>query len=236
MNKTTKILMTSLIGIGLNAFTLSCSSSDNRDNVIGENYSISPQNVTLNYDKTQQLSVRNGNTPVADFTWKSSDEKYGTINKEGLLTAKKVGSFEVTATKNGKILKSNVTIVPYQTLFKEPGVDSFGKTMDEIKRQETRQLTLETPTGLGYKGENSNIESIIYIFDKDGKMQSVGVYFHSSTNSTDTVNKVTTFYKERYDVIGTTPDAIIFKHLNQPIKMEMSVDPKLGLNVIYEKK
>ncbi|MGV4413174.1 Ig-like domain-containing protein [Chryseobacterium sp. T1] len=218
----------------LATFTLSTTScSRDNDEPAVENYSISPNEVNIKYDKTQQFTVRNGSSSIAgtEFTWKSSDEKRGTVNNSGLLTANKVGTFQVTATKNGKTTTANVTISPYQNFFKEP-IMGFGKTKAEIKAAETRQLQNETATGLAYKGENNDILNIGYTFDSSGKMTSAIAIFPSNTTS---VTNTTTYYKERYLVLDNQNGTIMMKDLDNPIFMGMSVNPTLGFNVIYTK-
>lgn len=211
--------------------TIGCSRDD--DNPASENYSITPTEVNIKHDKTQQFTVKNGSASLSasEFVWKSTDEKRGTVNSNGLLTANKVGSFQVSATKNGKTTTANVTISPYQSFFKEP-VMGFGKTKAEIKASETRQLQNETATGLAYKGENSEILNIGYTFDSSGKMISAIAIFPSTSTS---ITNTTTFYKERYLVLGNQSGTIMMKDLDNPIFMGMSVHPTLGYNVIYTK-
>ena len=227
MRKT--ILNFAIATLTLSAF--SCSRDNNEPTV--ENYSITPSEVDIKYDKTQQFTVKNGSSSIAstEFVWKSSDEKRGTVNSSGLLTASKVGNFQVTATKNGKITTANVKVSPYQTFFKEP-IMGFGKTKAEIKASETRQLENETATALAYKGENSGILNVGYTFDSTGKMTSAIAIFPSTSTS---INNVTTFYKERYLVVDNQGGTVMMKDLDNPIFMGMSVHPTIGYNVIYTK-
>ncbi|AIH02967.1 hypothetical protein M949_1800 [Riemerella anatipestifer CH3] len=216
----------------LGTFT-SCSRDDD-STTVADNYSITPTEVSIKYDQTHKFTIKNNGSEVSgsSFSWKSSDEKRGTVDANGLLTAKKVGTFDVTATKNGKTLTSKVTITPYQTFFTEP-LMFFGKTKADVKASETRKLTRETTTALVYEGENSSVNRIGYIFDNNGNMTSAIVMFPTSSSSTD---KVTTFYKERYLVLSTENNVVQMKHLDESIYMSMGYDSTLGFHVIYTKK
>ncbi|MBT0554251.1 Ig-like domain-containing protein [Riemerella anatipestifer] len=216
----------------LGTFT-SCSRDDD-STTVADNYSITPTEVSIKYDQTHKFTIKNNGSEVSgsSFSWKSSDEKRGTVDANGLLTAKKVGTFDVTATKNGKTLTSKVTITPYQTFFTEP-LMFFGKTKADVKASETRKLTRETTTALVYEGENSSVNRIGYIFDNNGNMTSAIVMFPTSSSSTD---KVTTFYKERYLVLSTENNVVQMKHLDESIYMGMGYDSTLGFHVIYTKK
>ncbi|MGA9213556.1 Ig-like domain-containing protein [Kaistella sp.] len=229
MNKLILLAAMSFATIGI---TNSCS-SDRGNDVISENYSLEPNSVTINYDKTQQLTVKNGSASMtpSEFTWKSSDEKRGYINASGILTAQKVGKFNITATKNGKTATAEVTIAPYHTFFKEP-IIGFGKTKAEIKVGESRLLQSETSTSLIYKGENGEITNIGYTFDSSGKMTSAIAIFPSTSSS---IEKVTVFYKERYTIVSNESGTVMMKDLDNPIWMGMSIHPTLGYNVIYTK-
>lgn len=61
-------------------------------------------------------------------------------------------------------------------------------------------------------------------------MNSAIVIFPSTAAS---INMVSTFYKERYNVLTTDNNIIYLKSLDQPILMGMGVNATLGLNVIY---
>lgn len=211
--------------------SISCSSDDDSK---PENFTLTPGSTTTNYDKSIQFAAANNGSPISvtQFTWSISDSKRASISNQGYFTAKKVGEVEVLATKDGKTIKSKITISPYQTFFKEPSM-LFGKTKAEVKASETRVLLNETSTGLGYKGENSNIVNLAYIFDSSGKMTSAVVAFPSSTASID---KVSTYYKERYDVLSAQNNVISLKDMDQPIYMMMGVNnTNLQITVVYTK-
>lgn len=208
----------------------SCSSDDDSK---PENFTLTPGSTTTNYDKSIQFAAANNGSPISvtQFTWSISDSKRASISNQGYFTAKKVGEVEVLATKDGKIIKSKITISPYQTFFKEPSM-LFGKTKAEVKASETRVLLNETSTGLGYKGENSGINNLVYSFDAAGKMNSAMVTFPTYDSSID---KVAVYYKERYLVATSQNNVITLKNLDEPIYMNMGIDSSLGLYVIYVK-
>lgn len=218
--------------LGVGFLTNSCSRDNSEGEVKIENYTLTPANVTINYDKTQQFYVKNGSVNVSpsEFTWKSSDDKRGSIDVNGILTAKKVGTFEISATKNGKVVTAKVMVEPYQKFFTEPILE-FGKTKEEIKALEKRELVRETNSALAYKGENGDIKNVGYTFDSNGKMITAIVLFPSPYN----IDNVTTFYKERYLVLGSENGVVSMKNLDTPIFMNMGVNTSLGLHVVYTK-
>ncbi|AZA49793.1 ABC transporter substrate-binding protein [Chryseobacterium carnipullorum] len=222
-----KAFIYSVLAISVFSFT-SCSGSDDENN---ENYTISPGSATLNYDKSQQFEIKNNGSTISasEFTWSVSDEKRALVTPSGMVAAKKVGEIQVTATKNGKSVTSKVTISPYQTFFKEPSL-LFGKTKAEIKASETRVLVNETATAIGYKGENANITNLAYSFDTAGKMKSVIVTFPSTSASID---RVSTFYKERYLVVSGQGNYITLKNLDSNIFMVMGVPSSQYVAVNY---
>lgn len=147
------------------------------------------------------------------------------------MSAKKVGKFQVTATKGGKSITADVTIEPYQNFFKEP-LMLFGKTKADIKTSETRELVKEVSKSLVYEGENSYVSKIFYLFDDNGVMTSAIAMFPTGYDSND---RVATFYKERYTVLGVENNIIALKNLDKPIYMYMRYTT-YGLNVVYTKK
>ena len=69
--------------------------------------SISKKSVTLYIGQSTALKVKGQNGKV---TWKSANPKVATVNKSGIVTAKKAGKTKVTAKINKKTLTCNVTV------------------------------------------------------------------------------------------------------------------------------
>ncbi|MEJ8598085.1 Ig-like domain-containing protein [Riemerella anatipestifer] len=220
---------------------VSCSRDDGNSREVStipsttiEGYSIAPIEVTMKYNQKQKFVIKNDKTGVLDssFSWKISDEKRGTIDANGLLTAEKIGTFYVIATKNGKTVTSKVDVTPCETFFKEPSM-IWGATKKLIKSSETRELAKETSTTLVYKGENKFVNHVEYKFDNKGIMLSATATFPTDPNS---IYRVTTFFLERYEVFYYDQHMIYMKYLYEPIYLTSSIDSALGLYITYEYK
>ncbi|MEJ7558279.1 MAG: Ig-like domain-containing protein [Pedobacter sp.] len=165
--------------------------------------------LTLNYDKEHQFSVKQGNNDIDESTyvWKSSDVTIGTIETSGLFKGKRIGKTTVTATKDGKTLTSQITINPYSTLFTEPYID-FTFTKANVKSKETRTLATggEDATSLMYNGENTKISNIFYSF-KNNLLEGSIVVFNTANIVPQDFG---TFYLERYTLVGDDDDTVYF--------------------------
>ncbi|MFI5157751.1 MAG: Ig-like domain-containing protein, partial [Sphingobacteriales bacterium] len=155
---------------------------------------IDAQTVSMHYDETHQYSVTN----TTGLTWTSSDATVGTIDNSGLFTAKKIGKTIIKGTSGNISVQSTVTVTPYSTMCQEPYF-ILGASMATIEGKETRLLYGSTATGLLYTGENSKLRYAEYIFDNTGFIEAALLL----ANTTDVVDEASTFFKERYTLLGT---------------------------------
>jgi len=155
---------------------------------------MSDTSVQLKYDGTHQFNLNKGNSTVAanEIVWQSSDNKVGTIDKNGLFEGRKIGKTEVTASTQNGSFKAEVEILPYYTTYVEPVLD-FYKTRQAIKALERRELTSEDGQTMIYHIGNTKALSVIYIFEKD-QMIGCGVFFNNKSLKPE----VNTFLRERY--------------------------------------
>jgi hypothetical protein len=214
-----------LIGILLT----SCSKKNNE---AAPAYKIDTENVSVHFDEKHQFTVTQGNVEInaKSITWSSSDQSVATIDENGLLSGKKIGTVTLTASSAGKFsFKSTVTVIPYSTLCQEPYFED-GASITTTKNKEKRSLAGETATSLLFLGENAKVRNTVYIF-KDGKMTSAALLF---ANTDALVQETAKFYKERYTYLGSENNVIFYGDGNALI-IAISVEATLGFNAIYFK-
>lgn len=186
--------------------------------------------VTLKYDETFKFKVKKGDKDI-DFgllTFSSSDELVGIMNNEGVFTAKKVGETTVKIMGEGVNLTAKVVVEPYQNFFIEP-YQNFDGNISSIKKYEKRKLLNELSSGLIYEGENSDLKYVIYTIDKEVLSGSAAV-FNPIRNVMD---KVATYYLERYEFLGIDGTALYFKDSKRKFAVIIDVNTSLGFHSLY---
>lgn len=207
---------------------ISCAKDDIEPTI---NYSLLPSEVNLHYDEKMQLSVVANDeiVPSEKIIWESTDTRRGKIDESGLLTAAKVGDFGIIAFKDEVVLKADVSIIPYYDFFREPTID-FGITREEVMEYEERKILEETSTGLIFEESSTEVLMVGYLFDDDDRLKSSYAIFSTENNN---ISKVTSFYTERYTILGMDDDVVFMEHLDYPVTIGMGVDLSLGFYVIY---
>lgn len=195
-----------------------------------EPMTISDPALQLKYDSKHQYTVKKGSGTIANsaIEWKTSDNKVGTIDKEGYFKGRKIGKTEVLAYTNGGTVKASVEISPYSMLFTEPAFD-FNQSKQVIKSKEKRKLEDEEADGLLYAGENSKVEYVFYTFENN-RLEAVLVVFASTSA---VAKECGTFFLERYPVAGTIEGHPVFMDDNKTVNILLLVDDTLGLVAGY---
>lgn len=212
-------------------FLLTACSKKGGDNPTPASITLDATDVSLHYDETHQFSLKQGNNNISAsaYTWTSSDVNIGTVDANGAFTAKKIGTTTIRATKGGDAFESQVTVVPYSTICKEPYWD-FSDNISSTKGKETRTLASQTSTGLIYTGENDKVRNIMYLYDAtSGKMTAAAILF---TNTTAVVDESSKFFKERYTYVGVSGSVYYYTD-SKSLVIAISVDASLGYNAIY---
>ncbi len=195
-------------------------------------YQINTENKAIHFDETHQFIITQGGVEIngKDVTWVLSDDRVATIDANGLLRGKKLGTITLAASIKGKFgLKSTVTIIPYSNLCKEPFFEE-GASAATTKSREFRTLSSEAATSLFFLGENAKLRNAAYIF-KDGKMTSGALLF---ANNQAVVDEAQKFYDERYTRLGTENN-VYFYGDGGSLVIGISIDANIGFNAIYLK-
>lgn len=74
----------------------------------GRKISLNTRKISLSVGQSRKLSVKNAKSQ--SVKWTSSDKQVASVNKNGLVKAKKAGKAVITAKVTGKKLKCNVTV------------------------------------------------------------------------------------------------------------------------------
>ena len=101
--------------------------------------------------------------PVA---WSAADDFYATVDADGTVTARHVGTTTVTATADSGSAACTVEVQPRYDTFEEPLYELFGQPLSVLKKAETREILEENDTSIFYKGERPYIAKVQYRFDK----------------------------------------------------------------------
>jgi hypothetical protein len=204
----------------------SCSKKDPEPEII-----IDAPTLDLKYDQQHQYALKKGSDDIfaSTFTWKSSDDKVGTIDANGRFSARKIGVTIISGTESGTSVESKVTVSPRVTLFTEPVIE-FGATKADIKSKEKRKLLQETDEGLAYEGQSgTQTRGVVYLFP-GGKMSGAIMLFDNAT-STATISS--TFIKERYPDRETQDGKVYILNDERTMGIIMSVDADYGYMAMY---
>ena len=193
-----------------------------------EQISATPSSISMYHDEKSEIKMSHSpvDAPAPVYMYSSSDEYVATVDGDGKVTAQHVGECSIEILAAGKSTQCTVAVKPRSTLYTEPYL-TFGGTKSAVKSYEKRALASETSDLIMYKGENSNIRYVMYLFE-GGKMESACVLFASKTYCVEESNK---FLSERYDVRGSDGKFIMFKGKGRLIGL--SYDNTLGLNALY---
>lgn len=150
-----------------------------------------------------QLSLKSGEVyellvlPDSDDYVFTSDNSYiATVSAGGIIEGITVGTTDIVVTNesNDFSAKCRVTVEPSYNLYKEPYL-KFGASVQEVKSFESRSLLEEDTESLVYRGENSNVLLVMYLF-KNEMSTSAGCVVSSSKSKL-----LGDFLSERYILV-----------------------------------
>jgi len=198
-----------------------------------DQFALNATTLALHYDDVYPFSIKLGKTDIAasTFKWSSSDEHVGTIDANGVFHAKKIGTTTIHATNNTSTLSCTISIEPYETFLTEP-VSSFGASVSDVRTFEQRKLSADVSGSLLlYNGENDLVDGVMYNF-QDEKLANCIVLF---ANTSELVERVKTFYSERYTYMGETDDVLYFEGKNNLI-IALNIKGTGSKNAVYRSK
>ena len=127
---------------------------------------VTPSSVTMYYDGTNQLSA-----PGAT-SWTTSNEYVATVDDNGLLKGRHIGTAEITASNGVYSDKCTVTIKPKYSLYDTPNLN-WGYSMQQMKNLETHELLKEDEGGIYYNYSFGSTTCILSYGFKEGKLSSI---------------------------------------------------------------
>ena len=140
-----------------------------------------------------QVSLYSGDTKQVtvndNATWSSKSEFVAEVSEDGIIKGNHVGKTIITATSDN----------------------------GTVKAKEKRTILEDKTSTLGYRGENSAVKSVAYLFE-NGKLTSSAIAL--SYSYTEEIAK---FLSERYQVIGKDSDGAYYFINNDSDKYNMGV-------------
>lgn len=197
-----------------------------------DQFTLNATKLALHYDDVYPFSIKMGKTDITatTFKWSSSDEQVGTIDANGMFHAKRIGTTTISAANNASSLACTITIEPYETFLTEPTI-TFGSSTSDVKAFEQRKLAAEAPGSLLFSGENDLVSGVFYNF-QDNKLTNCLVLF---PNSSDVLERIKTFYAERYTYIGETDNTLYLEGENN-LLVALNLKGTTGRNALYLQK
>lgn len=157
--------------------------------------------LTLVHSQTFQLqfSSEEGNI----FTFTSSNPLVATVNESGLITGGAKGETIITVCDNkGGKATCTVNVRTIYSLFKEPLLN-FGCSKSAVKSYESRTIIGEESTSITYKGENANLQGLVYTFE-NSQYNAAGLFVPIECTT------IVDFISERYAPIAYSDETFFF--------------------------
>lgn len=164
---------TTIITASLNGYTSTCTIvvSSNYIPVNGISLNKSNLNLTINSSEKLTSNVSPSNASNKDVTWRSSNNSVATVDSNGKITAKKIGTTIITVSSSGYTSTCTVNVVDTIEL-KEITINKTTLRLKE-KNSETLKITFNpsnaTNKKITWKSSNSNIATV----DNNGTVKAI---------------------------------------------------------------
>ena len=155
---------TTIITASINGYTSTCSItvSSNYIPVNGVSLNKSNLNMTIGSSETIINTISPSNASNKDVTWRSSNTSVATIDQNGKITAKKIGTTIITASSSGYSATCTINVVDVIDL-KGITINKTALTLKE-KNSETLKITFNpsnaTNKKITWKSSNTNIVTV----------------------------------------------------------------------------
>lgn len=177
------LVMLTIISVGVTL--VSCSSSDDNDDV----FSISQSEISF----TGNNNVIKLTSSAQGVSWESENPYVASVSNDGSVKSVHVGETYIVAHSGGKVEKCKVVVRPKYSLFMEP-ITEFGISKDEVIKRCGTPFS-ESTNELIYSNQ-TNDQAIDYEF-KNEKLASCTVILKATTE----MPNVSNFLIERYEIV-----------------------------------
>lgn len=174
---------------------------------------------TLYYGDEYQIEATS-NTPIL---YSSEDEFHANVSESGLVTAMFVGETHIVLSNGKDTKKVLITVKAKSNLYPEPYLEFGISRSSFITKYGTPDS--ETEDGLLYEDYSNASPAIMYLFDENNKLESVGVLVKTAYSS-----NLGTFLGERYLLVDE--EDLIFINALKISDATMAVSPTL-YNISY---
>ncbi len=135
----------------------------------------------------------------AAVDWMSDDSFYASVNAEGEVLARHVGTTTIVARgADGGRATCTVTVKPYFNTFTEPCLEAFGQSASVLKAMEERELISETEeqsvSRMVYQNQEPYLSDMTYT-----ATQQNGVIMATFTVEAESYDEVIAAIKERHE-------------------------------------
>lgn len=187
---------------------------------------VSPDSITLYTEGTKQISA----TPSEGVSFNVADEFYAKVDESGLVTAKKVGSTDITVSSANGVKTVPVTILPKYTLY-EDLTPYIGASIS----------TITSKFGSGYTTSQNTDGSTTYTY-KNYNKYTAGLGFKITNGicesamvaaSTTYTSMLTDYLIERYYAVGMQNDIFFFLDHDKKVAIAFTVYSYSTLSVMY---
>ncbi|MDE5663944.1 MAG: Ig-like domain-containing protein [Muribaculaceae bacterium] len=200
------------------------------------NISLGISKVGVDFAKTYQLECN-----IDGVTYSSDDPFVATVNQDGLVTGKHVGTTKVKASRDGYSTAVTVTVQPVNTNFTMP-ILSWGADMNRIKSlveedknmQPVELSPEEAKTTLGYT-TNGLLPGYTYNF-VDNKLSAAGLQVTEEMGDNDylvTDGNNVGFLNQYYQYYGDKDTSMFFCNADDPKNATVLVEMEYDLEGFY---
>lgn len=176
---------------------------------------VSPSSVTMHYDETKQLTA----TPSAT-SWSVEDDFIATVDGNGLVTARHIGSTNVIASRGGSQASCRITVTPEYTAYDTP-IIAWGASPSTIRAAETHAETSSSSSSMLIY--NYTFGSYVCVLGYTFKENALNGILAMMSYSSALYLRIGYYLIERYQPIGKEGNDYYFVDAMEPAKITTAV-------------